>query len=486
MQDSRLVRERSGERIFATEEGLAWMDAMELDSVDAVMAFRRGVVTSAGKHGCVRRCEGRDGRTLYLKVYDKPSRHWLPRMRRRSSLAREEVVNMERVDETGVKTPSLLAWGENRHGRSFLLTSAAEGRSLADLWEEGFRPSRSQRQAISDAIIAVHERLAEAGWVFEDFVPKHLFLDPQSPKPEVTLIDLCRMSFAGDDDRAREAVLARLAAEAPRHRVSLAERLRFLVRLHPDEDRAAVLKRFRRLDERVWAFFRKRKYRRHLLTRPIPPFRLKAFDAQGRLAYDPRMRSSLKSMGIDLDQPDRTDGAPHAEANGTVLHRGRTSRIRLLFHVHYVLAGWVPLPDLMARYLDRDDDGPAWLLVGAAPGRPLADAMSCGDPSHEFVEGLTEAIAALAFMGVLPEEPILSWFRVEDSGCIHVTPTKRFRLALPEERPGGAHEMVSGLDRELADRGVGARRRAMLLDRVVLERRQLLGGRVPIGGALSE
>ena len=485
MQDSRLVRERSGEKIFATDEGLHWMQENGLDSLDDVASFRGGVVANARKHGCVRRCEGPDGRPVFLKVYEEGRPSWLRRLRHPPSPARAEVLNMKRVREAGVSTPDVLAWGEDRRGRSFLLTSAARGRSLADLWEEGWRPSGEERDLVAQAVIAAHEKLARAGWMFEDFVPKHLFLDLESSEPEVTLIDLCRMSPAGADERCLEPVLARLAAEAPRHCVSLAERLRFLIRLHPDEDRAAVLKRFRRLDERVWKFYRKRKYRRHLLTRPIPPFPLKAFDAQGRLAYDPRRRPFLESLGVDFDRPDHIDGLALDGAAGAVLHRGETSGIRLLFHVHYVLAGWVALPDVMARYLARDEDGLAWLLVAGTRAEPLDDALSRAEPSPALVGEFTDALAALVFMGVLPEAPIASWFRVERGGRLCVTPTEGFRLALPEERPAAAREFVSGLNRELADSGVGADRRALLLERLVLERRQLLGGKRRIGEGLN-
>ncbi len=480
MQDLPLAKQRPGERIFATDEGLAWMDAMGLDSVESVAAFRGGVVTSAGTHGRVRRCEGPGGSTAYLKVYEEGPRSWLRRLTRRPTLARQEVLNMERVRTAGVMTPVVFAWGEDRRGRSFLLTSAAGGRSLADLWNEGLSASRSRRRVLTDAIISAHGKLLRAGWVFDDFVPKHLFLDPDDPRPEVTLIDLCRLSRAPGSEGAPELGLARLAAEAPRHRVSLAERLRFLARLHPEEDSAALRERFRRLDQQVWALCRRRKYRRHLCSGPIPLFSLTTFDPEGRLAFDPQRKTSMEDLGIDFARPDSFAPAGGMDA---VLHRGPTSRIRLLFHVHFVLAGWVALPELWGRYLGQDEDSPAWLLVGATPGVSLADWLSRGEsPSFELAEGLSKALSALVFMGILPEAPVLSWFRVEGGRRVHVTPNDSFVLAFPEERPTGGRDLLSGLDRELAEEGVEARHRKRLIERVVLERRQLLGGRRGLHG----
>lgn len=148
------------------------------------------------------------------------------------SIAREEWENSMNLQQAGLKTCALVAYGEERgplwEKFSFILTEAATGnRTVQDFLREC--RDAELRMKVLDALALEIRKMHAAGLATPDLFTRHIFVDETVETPVFCLIDMARMdSGKSVSIRTRARDLAALHVTAPLRFVSTRERLRFL------------------------------------------------------------------------------------------------------------------------------------------------------------------------------------------------------------------------------------------------------------------
>ena len=217
--------------------------------------------------------EGRPVR-LFMKRYSRPPlgeqirRIWEAGGKRSS--ARREAKAAERLNELGIATLEVAAYGQEMRGwwerRSFIVTRAVAGESLEAfatrcLSDSAARPDRTSRLRILRKLARMARRMHQAGLYHRDLYLSHVFIDRESGDgTDLALIDLARVPLCPRAGRTRWRIkdLAALAYSAPRELISRTDRVRFLRWYLCGDDRHARLDRalIRCVNQRVAAMAR--------------------------------------------------------------------------------------------------------------------------------------------------------------------------------------------------------------------------------------
>jgi tRNA A-37 threonylcarbamoyl transferase component Bud32 len=187
---------------------------------------------------------------LFLKRNWKPyKKDGLASLARRGavwSIARQEWENSKALQSAGLKTATLVAYGEECgplwEKFSFLVTEAAPGDQTV---EQFLREDRDQvqRRRVFDALAREIRRMHDAGLATPDLFTRHIFLEAAGVDPAFCFIDMARMDRGRKiSDRMRARDLAALNVTGPQRFVSAKERVRFL-RLYTGKTDRALAKR---------------------------------------------------------------------------------------------------------------------------------------------------------------------------------------------------------------------------------------------------
>jgi tRNA A-37 threonylcarbamoyl transferase component Bud32 len=196
-----------------------------------------------------------------LKPYKKDGLASLVLRGKVCSQSRREWENSVRLQDAGLQTCGLVAYGEERgllwEKFSFLITEAAPGERL----DQFFRCCHDARIRASVITALAHtiRRMHDAGLASPDLFTKHIFVDTSLDVPKFSFIDMARLDRCkkiSDALRARD--LASLNLTAPLENVSPKERIRFLKAYAGCMDRNFVSK----IASEVKRLLKKSKFRR--------------------------------------------------------------------------------------------------------------------------------------------------------------------------------------------------------------------------------
>jgi tRNA A-37 threonylcarbamoyl transferase component Bud32 len=173
---------------------------------------------------------------LFLKrtwrPYKKDGLRTLLRHGRVWSIARQEWENSLALQQAGLRTAELVAYGEECglcwERFSFIVTEAAAGAQTIEQFLRDCRDPLARRRAF-DRLAAEVRRLHDAGLATPDLFTRHIFLNADSDPPGLCFIDMARLDRRTRVSRRLAARdLAALNVSAPLRDVALRERLRLL------------------------------------------------------------------------------------------------------------------------------------------------------------------------------------------------------------------------------------------------------------------
>ena len=217
----------------------AVVERLHLGTLPGVKAFSGELVKNhRGRRDILRiRTTDERGRelTLFLKrnwrPYKKDGLRSLLRRRAVWSASREEWNNALALQQAGLQTAPLVAYGEECGPAwekfSFILTAAADGdRTVQDILRESH--NGAGRRRVLDALALEVEKMHAAGLAWPDLFTRHLFVNETAVPPQFCLIDTARLEARRPLSRRQRARdLAALHVTAPLHLVTPRERLRF-------------------------------------------------------------------------------------------------------------------------------------------------------------------------------------------------------------------------------------------------------------------
>lgn len=243
----------------------AVLERLHLGTVAEVKAFSGPLVKNHRGHRDILRIGTTDDEgkplTLFLKrnwkPYKKDGLISLLRHRCVWSVSRQEWVNSLALEQAGLRTAPLVAYGEECgpvwENFSFILTEAADGRhTVRDFLRDCHDAAR--RRTVLDALAVEIGKMHAAGLASPDLFTRHLFVDDNTTPPRFCLIDMARLDARRSlSPRQRARDLAALHVTTPLRFATSRERLRF-VRIYAGRDARVLLKwigrRTRRLLER--------------------------------------------------------------------------------------------------------------------------------------------------------------------------------------------------------------------------------------------
>lgn len=215
------------------------LSRLGLDSIAGAKAFQGSLIKNHRGHRDIYVIETRDdhGAPLRfflkrnLKAYRKDGMLSVLRRGKCWSTSREEWENSLLLHKAGVRTASLVAYGEECgllwEKFSFIVTEAATGTGTLQDYLRDCKDGR-QRRRVLQAFGKCIARMHSAGLASPDLFTRHVFVEP-SNEPEFCLIDMARLdqrAALSAKHRARD--LAALHVTAPLKHVTLRERLTFL------------------------------------------------------------------------------------------------------------------------------------------------------------------------------------------------------------------------------------------------------------------
>ena len=176
--------------------------------------------------------------TLYLKrtwkSYKKDGLFSLLQHGRVWSVSRREWENSKTLNAAGLRTASLIAFGEECgplwEKFSYILTAQATGtQTLGNFLQTCLDPARRRRTL--DTLALEIRKMHDAGLASPDLFARHIFVDDALAEPTFCFIDMARLDRRHSLSAAlRARDLAALNITAPLRHVSDRERLRFLKR----------------------------------------------------------------------------------------------------------------------------------------------------------------------------------------------------------------------------------------------------------------
>ena len=226
------------------------LEKLGLNTLERVKAFRGQPVKDHKGRRDILRIITSDGNgnelVLFLKRSWRPYRKdGLASLLRRGqvwSISRMEWENSKALQDAGVRTAVLVAYGEDCgplwERFSFILTETASGQQTVQqfLRECG---ERAERRRVFDALARLVRQMHDAGMATPDLFTRHIFVDVKSEPPQFCLIDMARLDRGtAVSPRLRARDLAALNITAPLRCVTARERIRFLQVYAGGKDRA--------------------------------------------------------------------------------------------------------------------------------------------------------------------------------------------------------------------------------------------------------
>jgi len=132
---------------------------------------------------------GNHGREVYVKVFDASRGLASLKDRVRGSKATNAARMLATLEKAGFKVPSLLMIGRERAGgRTIVVTTAAAGESLAELFTRDGSGAVQHKRTLLRALGSEVARLHRAGFVHGDLTPHNIFVDKRA-SVQFTFID---------------------------------------------------------------------------------------------------------------------------------------------------------------------------------------------------------------------------------------------------------------------------------------------------------
>ena len=217
------------------------LQRLGLSTLEQVQAFQGEIIKAHGEgRRDILRIETSDETgaplALYLKrtwrAYKKDGLRTLLRHGRVWSISRQEWDNSLRMQQAGLRTAPLVAFGQDCgwlcERFSFIITESVESDgTLEHFLKECCDPVR--RRLVLDALARNVRQMHEAGLSMPDLFTRHIFIEETGDQPVFHFIDVARLDRGkGVDWSRRVRDLAALNITAPLCCVSTRERLRFL------------------------------------------------------------------------------------------------------------------------------------------------------------------------------------------------------------------------------------------------------------------
>jgi tRNA A-37 threonylcarbamoyl transferase component Bud32 len=241
--------------------------AAGLDNLDRIRAYRpQHLIKNHRGHRDISRIDlplaGGGQTTLFLKRnFHSPLKNGIRSLVTRGrvwSVSREEWENCRALQEAGIRTCDLVAFGEDcgpiGERFSFILTEAAAGDSSVDEFFAACGDA-GRRAAVVQALAREIRRMHDAGLFTPDLFARHIFVAMSPPDIRFCFIDMARLDRRADAPaRLRARDLAALNASVPMKHASARQRLRFLIAYDASNARSLVgrvRRRFTRLLRRA-------------------------------------------------------------------------------------------------------------------------------------------------------------------------------------------------------------------------------------------
>lgn len=200
----------SGLHESCTPEERALLEREGLDTVEGAFAYDGGEQLAKPGLGRRRRFRlrltGESGESVewYLKRYGPEPwsarlRRWLPGPGRVGAAGRE-VANIRRVEQAGVSTMRVMAWGAERGPlaprRGYVIVTGVPGEALSRCFDgflARFGGDEDAMRRFNAALVELACKLHAAGLVHRDLYAAHVFLDETPRRVKLYLIDLARV-----------------------------------------------------------------------------------------------------------------------------------------------------------------------------------------------------------------------------------------------------------------------------------------------------